>query len=315
MAAQGSSHNAYVVYTWPAAWGLPSVCPNCVYAEACCRLTGASLAIERCEQPHASPTGSLPALELPSGGCVPSPTGPLLTASERAQSISDYLTSHDLLLTDSEAGPSVPMARSLALNELSHACTALAFTNAQSFARHTKRAYLRAVPWLARQPVARSLHQDALREVPPYRANAVLEHATSALTHLQNWLSWFAQHSGRYTTAHLALAAHVAFVMQAPVAESSSLQASLHSKHSHIAKYAQSAIEDIFSFQLPTPPPAEPSSKAPRYEPTNEFKRGRNRFIAACIASVAGYALLGGGLVDIEDAKDELEEEDDGDDE
>ncbi|PNH12717.1 hypothetical protein TSOC_000395 [Tetrabaena socialis] len=52
-----------VLYKWPECWGLPSLSPACIQAEAYLRLCGASFAVETCSTSSSSPTGQLPALE------------------------------------------------------------------------------------------------------------------------------------------------------------------------------------------------------------------------------------------------------------
>lgn len=325
---QSTDGTQLVLYTWECAWGLPSICPSCIYAEACCRLTGATVAVQRCTQPHNSPTGSLPALKLPDGAIVPSPaadgaktaTAKAQPAAKHAQSIADALLHRGLLQSDSDAPASVAAVRSLVQHELAPASTALAFAHANAFHKHTKPTYLRTLPWLVRQPVARSLRHAALQEIDGARVDSVYEEAKHAYAHLQSWLlSSHERPARRYTTAHLVLIAHVVFVLQAPVAEGSSLRSALNGKYQKLGKYAMEALEDLFPYSLPSPPKAEPTAHAPQYEPTDAFKRGRNRFVVACITSVVGYALLGGLIdfdieeADVDDADPAIDEDDNGD--
>ncbi|GLC44359.1 hypothetical protein PLESTB_000477700 [Pleodorina starrii] len=58
-----NSQSVCILYKWPECWGLPSLSPACIQAEAYLRLSGVQFAVEVCSTSSSSPTGQLPALE------------------------------------------------------------------------------------------------------------------------------------------------------------------------------------------------------------------------------------------------------------
>ncbi|KXZ56862.1 hypothetical protein GPECTOR_1g778 [Gonium pectorale] len=57
------SGSSCILFKWPECWGLPSLSPACIQAEAYLRLAGANFAADVCSTSSSSPTGQLPALE------------------------------------------------------------------------------------------------------------------------------------------------------------------------------------------------------------------------------------------------------------
>lgn len=63
MANTTSGDGELILHRWPAAWGLPSLSPECIAVETYLRLAGLKFSCEDCSTPFSSPSGQLPALD------------------------------------------------------------------------------------------------------------------------------------------------------------------------------------------------------------------------------------------------------------
>ena len=58
-----SEADSLILHRWPAAWGLPSLSPECVAVETYLRMANLKFTCEDCKTPFSSPSGQLPALD------------------------------------------------------------------------------------------------------------------------------------------------------------------------------------------------------------------------------------------------------------
>ncbi|GIL73226.1 hypothetical protein Vretimale_4833 [Volvox reticuliferus] len=168
-----SSQPICIIYKWSDCWGLPSLSPACIQAEAYLRLTGVDFAVEVCSTSSSSPTGQLPALER---GAYISPGASDEFAS--AAAVIAYAKKHikdlDAHLSLSQRADLLAFAN-LIESRLNVATNVTMWCEGRGFSELKKAAYSgklpfplnQLVPWSKQREVRRRLAQTDMDQVYP----------------------------------------------------------------------------------------------------------------------------------------------------
>ncbi|PNW85250.1 hypothetical protein CHLRE_03g177900v5 [Chlamydomonas reinhardtii] len=160
------SGNVCILYKWPECWGLPSLSPACIQAEAYLRLAGAQFAVEACPTSSSSPTGQLPALER---DAFISPAEPDEFAA--AGAVLAYAKKH---IKDLDAPLSLAQRAdllaftSLVENRLNVATLMTCWCEPRGFAEMKKAAYGNKLPFPLSQLIPWSKQREVRRRLPAH---------------------------------------------------------------------------------------------------------------------------------------------------
>ncbi|KAG2500018.1 hypothetical protein HYH03_002300 [Edaphochlamys debaryana] len=326
------------LYKWPEAWGLPSLSPACIQAEAYLRLAGADFCVEVCSTASSSPTGQLPCLERGSF-LLPADSDEFASSTALIAYAKKHIRDLDAPLSLGQRADLLAFS-TLVETRLNAATTISCWGESRGFSEYKKAAYGNRLPFPLSHLIPWSRQREVLRRLGPAHEDPdkVYQGAIQVLDALADRLrsSGSAFFFGAAASSLDALlAGHLLFYRSSSAAApvlADKVQSQpvlceyldrLLGRHFALPAPARSAVEgaapswsEAARGQKKAPPPkVEPSAA----ELT--FRRHSMYWMAGAGAAIVAYLLMSGRYIKfvpmleqaLEGDDDEGDEEDDGD--
>ncbi|GMH36476.1 hypothetical protein BSKO_04344 [Bryopsis sp. KO-2023] len=245
----------YVLYKLASGWGLPSLSPACIQAEALLRFSGADFAVESTSEPGRSPTGCLPCLERDQD-LAASTTDQ--TEFDAARRILDFLKNMgddvDAHLTNAQRAVAGALVR-LVESDLEPATISAAWIEAEGY-REYRKAYAGPLPFPLNHMVPleqRFKMRRKFKDVTPGEIYGAAEAAIDCIAHFLGGNPDFPFSFGETPCSlDAVLYGHLLFYNLAPVV--APVLQKKFDEHSHLREYVDRISSQFFTDVAPIPP-------------------------------------------------------------
>ncbi|GFR41093.1 hypothetical protein Agub_g1737 [Astrephomene gubernaculifera] len=328
-----SGQGVCTLYKWPECWGLPSLSPACIQAEAYLRLSGANFTVEVCSTSSSSPTGQLPALER-EAYISPAESDEFASAASVIAYAKKHVRDLDSHLSLGQRADLLAFT-TLVESRLNVATTLTTWCEARGFAEIKKAAYggklpfplSQLIPWSKQREVRKRLEQHADMEQVYSAAVEVLDALSDRLRSCSSTFFFGEQP----TSLDALLAGHLLYYRSSP-AVAPVLQEKVQSQPA-LCDYLDRLTGRYFA--MPAVPRAaldggagapswsdaakgQKKPSTPKVEPSPaelQFRRHSTYWLVGAGAAVLSYLLMSGRYIQFATIMERAGEDDDGDDE